>query len=198
MTEDTKQSSSGELESTATADVPGEESLDFHSDPDALDEALEGLESSEALEAIDWRVAECLLALRKQINAAAPNRSKLSDGTIGDTNHLKKGFKNSDHNPHISEGPNKGVVTAMDITHDAAGGCDAGKLAESLVANRDPRVKYVIWNRRIANSSPIGSAAAWAWRTYTGSNPHNKHVHISAKADKALFDSAAAWTFSVK
>jgi len=197
MTEEPKQSSPEELESAASAEVPGEENLDFHSDPDAPDEALESLESSESLEGINWRVAEALLTLRKQINAAAPNRSKLSDGTIGDANHLKKGFKNSDHNPHISEGPNKGVVTAMDITHHPAGGCDAGRLAESLVVNRDPRVKYIIWNRRIANSSPIGSAAAWAWRTYSGANPHNKHVHISVKPDKAQFDSTAAWSFSV-
>lgn len=197
MTEDAKQPAAEELESTASADVPGEEELDFHSDPDVLDESLEALESSEDLEAINWRVAESLLTLRKQVNAAAPGRSKLSDGTIGDANHLRKGFRNSDHNPHVSEGPNRGVVTAMDITHDPAGGCDAGKLAESLVANRDRRVKYVIWNRRIANSSPIGGAAAWAWRTYSGANPHNKHVHISVKPEKALFDSTDAWTFAI-
>lgn len=35
---------------------------------------------------------------------------------------------------------------------------------------------YVIWNRRIASAA---STPPWAWRTYTGSNPHTDHVHIS-------------------
>ncbi|HEX8622267.1 MAG TPA: hypothetical protein VF718_09865 [Allosphingosinicella sp.] len=172
------------------------EGLDFHGDPDEVGAVTEGVEEEQSLEGIPWRVAECLLSLRRQINAAAPGRNKLSDGTIGDDNHLKKGFANSDHNPHVREGA-RGVVTAMDITHDPAGGCDAGKLAASLQSARDSRVKYIIWNRRIANSSPIGSAAAWAWRPYTGSNPHNKHVHISVKPVKSLYDSTSDWTFSL-
>jgi hypothetical protein len=172
------------------------ESLDFHGDPDEIADVIEGLEGEESLEAIPWRVAECLKTLRRQINQAAPSRKTVSDGTIGDDNHLKKGFANSDHNPHVREGAG-GVVTALDITHDPAGGCDAGKLAASLQATRDPRVKYIIWNRRIANSSAIGSAPAWTWRTYKGANPHDKHVHISVKPQKSLYDSTSAWTFEI-
>jgi hypothetical protein len=43
----------------------------------------------------------------------------------------------------------------MDITHDPAGGCDAGALAQSIVDARDDRVKYVISNKRIASSSSM-------------------------------------------
>ncbi len=136
-----------------------------------------------------WRVARSLLALRRQVDARAPRRSRLSDGAIGDAAHASR---DSDHNPWVRDG-DMGVVTAIDITHDPAGGCDAGRLAEAIRAGRDPRVKYVIWNRRIANSSPIGSSAAWTWRDYRGTNPHDKHVHVSARADKAAYDDEGAW-----
>ena len=86
------------------------------------------------------------------------------------------------------------VVTAMDITHDPTHGCDAGVLAETIRSNRDQRVKYLIWNRRIASSLSIDGAPAWQWRPYNGTNPHNKHVHISVLPEPAVFDSTAAWT----
>jgi len=142
------------------------------------------------LEALpSWRVARSLLALRRQVDARAPRRSKASDGTIGDAAHASR---SSDHNPWVRDGA-MGVVTAMDVTHDPANGCDAGALAESILASQDVRVKYVIWNRRIASSYETGGVAAWIWRPYSGTNPHNKHVHISVLAEKAAFDSEAAW-----
>ena len=82
----------------------------------------------------------------------------------------------------------------MDITHDPQRNCDAGALAEAIRGSRDARVKYIIWNRRIANSSPMDGQPPWAWRPYGGSNPHNHHVHISVKSEKALYNSTAAWT----
>ena len=137
-----------------------------------------------------WRVAKCLVALRDQVNRRTPNRKRSSDGTIGDAAHA---VRTSDHNPWVRDG-DVGVVTAMDITHDPAGGCDAGALAEAIRTSRDARVKYVIWNRRIANSSSINGVAPWAWRPYTGANPHDKHVHVSVKPDKAAFDLTSDWT----
>jgi hypothetical protein len=88
----------------------------------------------------------------------------------------------------------KGVVTAIDITHDPARGCDAEKIAEAIRRARDSRVKYIIWNRRIANSASIGGQPAWAWRPYSGENPHTKHVHISVRPTKALYDSTEPWS----
>ena len=139
---------------------------------------------------VPWRVAKSLLALRDQVNRKAPNRNKANDGTIGDAAHASR---TSDHNPWVTDG-GVGVVTAMDITHDPAHGCDAGALAEAIRGSRDARVKYVIWNRRIANPLPIGGQPPWAWRPYTGANPHNHHVHISVKSDKPSYDSVASWT----
>ena len=172
--------------------VEGTGEIDAHGDPDAEPDVLEGVEDVETLEGIRWRVGEALLTLRKQINAAAPNRNRASDGTIGDDNHLKKGFANSDHNPHVREA-GLGVVTAMDVTHHP-GQCDGNALAASLHASRDPRIKYIIWNRKIANSSPVGGAAAWTWRPYGGKNPHDHHVHLSVKGVKSLYDSQQPWT----
>lgn len=139
---------------------------------------------------VRWRVAKSLLKLRDQVNARAPRRNKASDGTIGDTAHCQR---NSDHNPWVRDG-SIGVVTAMDITNDPARGCDVNTIAEAIRASRDSRVKYIIWNRRIANSAAIGSAEPWQWRPYSGTNPHTKHVHISVKPDKASYDSTATWS----
>lgn len=167
---------------------------DLHTDPQSWDELVLPEASPEGLEgAGPWRVAESLATLRAQINAAYPGRSKASDGTIGDDRHRTRA---SDHNAHISDG-GMGIVTAFDITHDPAQGCDAGAIAALLHASRDPRIKYIIWNRRIANSSPIGAAPAWAWRAYTGANPHDKHCHLSVKASKPLYDDGAAWPLAL-
>jgi hypothetical protein len=167
---------------------------DPHIDPQAPydiplpDSSLSPLEAARP-----WRVAEALKTLRQQIDTAFPGRSKASDGTIGDTRHQGK---ESDHNAHIVD-HGTGVVTAFDITHDPAYGCDAGRIATLLHASRDPRIKYIIWNRRIANASPIGAALAWAWRAYTGANPHNHHCHVSVKAASNLYDDAAAWSLAL-
>lgn len=169
-------------------DLPQDELVPFTGGDDAHSDGL--TESVPATEAgAKWRVAEALLQLRAQVNEVFPKRSKASDGTVGDPAHQSRA---SDHNPWVVDG-GIGVVTAMDITHDPAGGCDAGKVVEALRASRDPRLKYLIYNRRIANSQPVGAAPAWAWRAYTGSNPHNHHCHLSVKPEKALYDSKAPW-----
>lgn len=113
-----------------------------------------------------WRLANSLVKLRDQLNAAYPNRSKISDGTIGDAAHQASA---SDHNPNAA-----GVVCAMDITHSPQTGLDAHALADSLRVNRHPDLKYIISNRRIA-----GAWSNWAWQAYNGSNPHSSHIHVS-------------------
>lgn len=133
-----------------------------------------------------WRVARSLIRLRDQINLAAPTRSKASDGTIGDASHATR---DSDHNPWVKEGA-LGIVTAMDITHDPDDGCDAEQIVQALVRSRDPRIKYIIWNRRIVSSSKL----PWVWRSYGGRNPHTKHFHLSVLSDKAHYDAVDAWT----
>lgn len=140
-----------------------------------------------------WRLAKSLETMRAQIDALSPNRSRASDGTIGDAAHASR---SSDHNPWIKDGAT-GVVTALDITHDPLHGIDSEALAEQLRAWKDGRIKYVISNRKIFSGTGQ-SRPAWQWRKYTGVNPHNKHVHISVKASKPEYDRTAAWRLDLK
>jgi hypothetical protein len=130
------------------------------------------------------RLAGSLIKLRTQIDELAPGRAKASDGWIGDAAHAAR---KSDHNPDAS-----GVVRALDITHDPAHGVDAGAIAEQIRQSRDPRVSYIISNSRIANPD----IQDWAWRLYDGSNPHDKHFHVSVVAD-ALADEQEPWAVSL-
>ncbi len=122
-----------------------------------------------------WRPAKSLETLLAQVNDAYPKRSKASDGILGDTAHSKV---KSEHNPN-----SKGVVTAMDITHDPKHGADMNELAKVLI--KDPRTWYVIFNKRIWE--------AGKWTPYYGSNDHSKHLHISTKQDARNYDNNNAW-----
>lgn len=114
---------------------------------------------------MSYTIAPAAQALLDQATARWPNRSRASDGTIGDQAHAARV---SDHNPDA-----RGIVHAADLTHDPAHGCDNNVNAETV--KDDPRVKYVIWNRRISSPAIDGGA----WRPYTGSNPHDHHMHVS-------------------
>jgi hypothetical protein len=126
-----------------------------------------------------FTVAPCLRTLFAEINTIAPGRSKATDGTIGDSAHQQR---KSDHNPDQG-----GVVRAIDVTHDPAGGADMAVIAERLRLRRDPRAKYVIFNRRIASKN-----TDWVWRKFTGTNPHTKHMHVSVVAD-ARANETTSW-----
>lgn len=132
-----------------------------------------------------WRVAKALLTLRDQVNARFPERDKSWDGTIGDTAHSSR---KSDHNPNEA-----GVVCAMDITHDPENGVDSYKMAEQLRLGGDSRIKYVISNKKIFSSTQ----SPWVWRKYSGSNPHDHHVHISVKSPARYYDDTAPWELSM-
>lgn len=131
------------------------------------------------------RLAKSLEVLRAQINAAYPRRSKASDGWIGDAAHRAT---KSDHNPNPS-----GVVCALDITHDPKSGCDSYKLAEALRLSKDPRINYIISNRRICSSTVV----PWTWRKYSGANAHTQHVHISVRQVPTIYDNPAPWKVSI-
>jgi hypothetical protein len=125
---------------------------------------------------MSWTLAKGLIQLRNQINSMFPDRSKVSDGTIGDVAHSNR---KSDHNPNLQK-----VVCAFDVTHDPTNGVDCNKLAKILFDSEDERIKYIIWNRGITNKEKSG------WIPYNGANPHNKHLHISVHSEN---DSSAVW-----
>jgi hypothetical protein len=133
---------------------------------------------------MSWRLAESLKTLRRQIDEAAPGRTKSSDGTIGDAAHASR---SSDHNPWVKDG-RTGVVTALDVTHDPRGGVDCEAIAAALRKSGDDRIKYIIWNRRIWNPDKAPD-----WRSYAGANPHTKHLHLSVRPERARYDDAREW-----
>lgn len=125
-----------------------------------------------------WRVAYSLAKLKDQVNAGYPNRSKGSDGFVGDTAHAATV---SDHNPNSA-----GVVTAFDITHDPANGLDIAVLAQALADSRDVRIKYLIRNSQI-----LIPANGWSWTAYSG-DPHTNHLHISVNVNN--YDNDQDWS----
>lgn len=137
-----------------------------------------------------WRLAKSIKTLLDQVNAENPHRRKDSDGGIGDAAHASRG---SDHNPYIIV-KGVGVVRAFDFTHAPETGFDAYAFAEMMLKNKDPRVRYIISNRKIASGK--AGPQPWAWRPYSGSNAHNHHTHVSVTEDEAEFDNATKWNLS--
>jgi hypothetical protein len=133
-----------------------------------------------------WRLAQSLVVLRNEVNQAHPKRRKASDGTVGDAAHAAR---NSDHNPHIWD-PMRllGVVTAIDVDDDEGRLDYLAEHLRRLGAGGDPRIKYVISDRRIASRT-----AGWVWRPYTGLNAHLRHTHLSVVPNLRHADSTAPW-----
>ena len=123
-------------------------------------------------------------AVRALADATArwPNRSKASDGIMGDAAHVERCEKD----PARCEGHVLG--NAFDVTHDPAAGVDGSEVAE--LARKDPRTVYVIWNRRIWSRK----REAEGWRPYTGPNPHDKHVHVSIAPETR--EDASPWPWA--
>jgi hypothetical protein len=120
---------------------------------------------------MSWKLSKAAAQLREQIDDCYPERSRKSDGTIGDSRHSAK---KSDHNPDKN-----GWVRALDITSDLGVSSDeTADLVEQIrkyaKTAKKKRISYIIYNGRIA--SPILN---WKWRKYRGSNPHKAHFHCS-------------------
>ena len=108
------------------------------------------------------RATPAAIAVLRQATAISPLRLKASDGLLPSNAHLKQS-PTSDHNTGL----------AVDLTHDPKHGIDCADIFEKL--KEDKRVKYLIFKGKIwsREKSKLGN------RRYTGSNPHNKHLHIS-------------------
>jgi len=121
-----------------------------------------------------WRSVESLKKLREQVMEKWPKATPSEFGTIGDEAHQAT---TSDHNPEPD-----GTVDAMDIPHQPEIGLDSYKLADTLLASHDKRIKYIISNSRIGgdeNYAKRNNTKPWVWGPYHGSNAHDHHMHIS-------------------
>lgn len=129
------------------------------------------------------RPARSLVTLLGQVNDIAPTRSTLSDGGLASNEHHKQN-PDSDHEQDAD-----GVYHARDFTHDPPV-FDAYAFADVLLEAQDPRLKYVISNRRIG-SGPAGPRPG-VWRPYRGVNAHAHHTHVSVMPG-GLGDQAQPW-----
>jgi hypothetical protein len=116
------------------------------------------------------------IAVLRQATALKPKRKKASDGLLPSAAHVKQS-PNSDHNTGL----------AVDLTHDPDNGIDCAEIFEKL--KEDKRVSYLIFQGKIwsKEKSKMGN------RRYTGSNPHNKHLHISINASSSADTSPWFW-----
>ncbi|GAA3890636.1 hypothetical protein GCM10022243_64390 [Saccharothrix violaceirubra] len=142
-----------------------------------------------------YRLARSLMVFRDEVNARWPNRDHASDGWIGDAAHAAS---NSDHNPWVKDAAGVGVVRAYDVDAGTGVNTEIGLWIAEHVRNLGltghPALgagSYVISARRIA--SPV---SGWAWRTYTGSNPHTSHTHVSVSLAAGGYDSSQGWSIA--
>ena len=120
-------------------------------------------------------LAQSLVNLRNEVNARWPNRSKASDGWIGDVKHQAT---TSDHNPD-----SRGIVHAIDIT---ASGVEMAAIIAAL--KKHPSVNYFIHKGQIWERS-----RGFVPRKYTGPDPHLHHIHISILHGVAAENNATPW-----
>jgi hypothetical protein len=125
-----------------------------------------------------WRLNTFLTTWRTSVNKHYPRRTKLSDGTIGDTAHQAE--SSSEHNPDPD-----GSVDAWDCDVNLLGSSNPlgstlevaamrGLLAEF---QKQPQAQLWIFQRKIANRD-VGN---WKIRVYTGPSPHDHHCHFQSR-----------------
>lgn len=137
-----------------------------------------------------WRVVRGLDTLRDQLRGLAPlSIPPATDvnawGAIADDVHSQT----SDHYPHFY--PVLGAtaaVCARDFPHAPALGLDGDAITEHMRQARDPRVGFIIFDRRIT-----GPSHGWVWDPYTGDDPHDTHFHVSS-VHTAAADGVQPWS----
>lgn len=141
-----------------------------------------------------WRVVKSIPVLTSQLRAACPRAVPpatplTSWGTIADDAHSSS----SSHYPHyISVLGSEAVVRAADYPHAPNLGMDGHTITQALVASRDRRIDYIIFDHRIVSGHPVDGVSAWEWRPYNGSDSHTEHFHVNIVADR-IADSQEAW-----
>ena len=113
------------------------------------------------------RLAPCLIAMEREADRLAPDRSTRSDGSFPSAAHTAAN-PTSDHE----------TGDALDLTHDPPH-FDIADRFRLIVARRDHRVKYLIHASTIWKSYPNRGHPPWHPQPYTGPNPHTSHGHVS-------------------
>lgn len=140
----------------------------------------------------NWRVAESIRQLHRQLRPLAPNAPAVAFGTVGDAAHGTSG----EHYPRVYPGlGTRPVVCAGDFPK--AGNLNPWTVLDSIRRSRDPRVAYGISEGRMFSSYPTSRYPAWTWRPYSGADRHDTHGHLSVVGD-ARADGTQAWQISTR
>lgn len=132
------------------------------------------------------RLTRALAALRDGFDQLSPGRDRATDGWVGNEEHQAH---TSGHNPDDTAGSRAEYTDTDDVPEVRAIDVDAdlrhptvdmsAAVARILATPADRRrLRYVIWQRRIASAS-----SGWVWRPYDGDNPHTAHAHFSGNPD---------------
>ena len=128
------------------------------------------------MKSVAKKATPAAIAVLRQATAVAPSRMKASDGLLPSNAHLKQS-PTSDHNTGF----------AVDLTHDPKHKIDCADIFQKL--KEDKRVKYLIFKGKIWSKERAGEGD----REYSGSNKHNKHLHISIEEDMGKDTSPWFW-----
>lgn len=123
-----------------------------------------------------WILVPSLVVLGEQISSLHP-KGHGADGTVASKAH-DAANPSSDHRPHPYSGA--GRVRALDFGENKEN--DVFDVLESIRLSRDPRVMYVIHERRMFSSYVAGGVPPYTWRPYTGPAPHDNHGHVSTRS----------------
>jgi hypothetical protein len=115
----------------------------------------------------DWYVDKGLGTLIAQEKQLHPG---MVVGTIAGGGHVAT-WPETDHAPE----PDGSVDAGDFMIGKAFSESDADLFVSTLVAHKDRRIAYIIWQGRIISAT----VQPWVWRTYNGKDKHTGHVHLS-------------------
>jgi hypothetical protein len=141
----------------------------------------------------DWYLAPSLRQLARQISADQPD-GQPGDGTVASKGHDEQS-PNSDHRPRPFTATTGAIVRGIDVgeTTDQVG----RRIVDAIVESRDPRVMYIIYERRSIWAEPHNGYLAWEWQPYTGLAPHTGHFHLSSRRTAEADNDTRPWSIEM-
>lgn len=131
-----------------------------------------------------WVLTVGLTTVRSEFNRVFPGRDKTTDGSVGDLAHQGG---SSGHNPdrtgnaEYKDGDALDEVRAIDVDRDLVPGSEIDwmELVIQFLVKKARAGQYIPFRYLIYKGRIWARSDGWQTRTYTGSNKHDKHAHLS-------------------